>query len=74
MGGLSLLQGIFPTHGLNLGLPDSLRAEPQEKTLQYSTNGLLLFSQMFWEVSVHMSETTGKKKTDLGNRKKYEMS
>ena len=37
VGGLSLLQGIFPTQGLNPGLPalyaDSLPAEPQGKPI-----------------------------------------
>ena len=31
VGSLSLLQGIFPTQGLNPGLPHSLPAEPQGK-------------------------------------------
>ena len=40
VGGLSLLQGIFPTQGWNPGLPhcaDSLPAEPQGKPLRESS-------------------------------------
>ena len=46
MGGLSLLQEIFPTQGLNLGLPqlqaNSLPAEPQGKTKNTGVGSLCL--------------------------------
>ena len=50
-GGLSLLQGIFPTQGLNSGLPhwqaDSLPAEPQGKPKNTGVGGLSLLQRSF---------------------------
>ena len=51
MGSLSLLQGIFPTQGLNPGLPtlqvDSLPAEPQEKPKNTGVGSLSLLQWIF---------------------------
>ena len=48
---LSLLQGIFPTQGLNPGLPtlqvDSLPAEPQGKPKNTGVGSLSLLQQIF---------------------------
>ena len=51
VGGLSLLQGIFPTQGSNPGLPplqvDSLPAEPQGKPKNTEVGSLSLLQQIF---------------------------
>ena len=51
VGSLSLLQGIFPTQGLNPGLPhlqeDSLPAEPQGKPKNTGVGSLSLLQQVF---------------------------
>ena len=50
MGSLSLLQGIFPTQGLNPGLPlwmDSLPAELRGKPKNIGEGGLSLLQQIF---------------------------
>ena len=46
---LSLLQGIFPTQGLNLGLPqaDSLPAEPPGKSKNTGVGSLSFLQQIF---------------------------
>ena len=46
---LSLLQGIFPTQGLNLGLPqaDSLPAESPGKSKNTGVGSLSLLQQIF---------------------------
>ena len=53
MGGLSLLQGIFPTQGSNPGLPtlqmDSLAAEPQGN-LKNTVVGRLFFLQQIFPI------------------------
>ena len=50
VGSLSLLQGIFPTQGLNSGLPhcrrDSLPAEPQEKPKNTGVGSLSLLQRI----------------------------
>ena len=51
VGNLSLLQRIFPTQGLNPGLPhckaDSLPAEPQEKSKNTGVGSLSLLQGIF---------------------------
>ena len=51
VGNLSLLQGIFPTQGLNLGFPslqaDSLPTETQEKPKNTGVGSLSLFQRIF---------------------------
>ena len=52
VGSLSLLQGIFPTQGLNPGWPptlqeDSLPAEPQAKPKNTRVDNLSLLQQIF---------------------------
>ena len=51
MGSLALLQGIFPTQGLNPGLShlqaDSLPAEPQGKPQNTGVGSLSLLQQVF---------------------------
>ena len=51
VGSISLLQGIFPTQGLNPGLlhcrMDSLPAEPQEKSKNTGVGSLFLLQGIF---------------------------
>ena len=51
VGSLSFLQGIFPTQGLNPGLPqcrrNSLPAEPQRKPKNTEVGSLSLLQQIF---------------------------
>ena len=51
MGSLSLLQGIFPTQGLNPGLPHGrqffLPAEPRGKPENTGVDSLSLFQRIF---------------------------
>ena len=51
VGSLSLLQGIFPTRGLNPGLPhcrlDSLPTEPQEQSKNTAVGSLSLLEGIF---------------------------
>ena len=47
VGSLSLLQGIFPTQGLNPGHPHSLPAEPQGKPENTGVGSLSLLQQIF---------------------------
>ena len=47
VGSLSLLQGIFPTQGLNPDLLNSLPAEPQGKPKNTGVGSLFLLQQIF---------------------------
>ena len=47
VGSLSLLQGIFPTHGSNPGVPDCLPAETQGKPKNTGVGSLFLLQRIF---------------------------